>query len=350
MSSVASLIISTEPFIASEVGTTFEGSFENAIELVKATKDAGANAAKFIFWFPDEIMADREAIFSYNVPFYGPQTQNMYDMLEKLTLSLDAWKEVKACADEIGVEFFATVNSPSGIEWAEELGLRCYKLSSWDFNYKWLWEEVGKTRKPVIIDTGPVNTEELERSLEWLGHSRYMLVHNSHAAVFDEMNMMSIPYMKERFNCLVGYSSQGQDSDADLMAVALGAEFLEKRLTVAKDIEGHHQHLALRPHQFAEYVRQMRNAAKMMGQKDIIPSTVDLAGRKKWFRMWVASRDITVGERLSKSNLKEVRIHDCLDYYETDRDDVADMRASRLITAGEPITSANAWGPGREER
>jgi len=329
-----------KPFITAEVGTTFEGSFQAAMDLVKITKDAGADAVKFIFWFPDEIMVDRKYHYEYQNT-QGAQSENMYDMLQKLRLPLNEWKQVKQYADELGITFFATVNSPTGIEWVEELQLKWYKLSSWDFNYPWLWREIGKTGKPVIIDTGPVVIHELMESILWLGHDNYILVHTTHAKVSEQMNMRTIPYLKHLFNCPVGYSASGRGLTGDIMALALGADFLEKRVTTSLDVKGHHQHLALPPDMFKIYVSKMREVEVMLGVDTLIPSAGDLEQRKKWFRMWIAMEDIRVGEAVTTKNTREIRMLEQENCYEPNLYELNGVTAIKDIKKDTPISSDN---------
>lgn len=292
-------------FVIAETGVTCNYDMTISKELIDAVRAAGADAIKFIFWFPDEIMSDRTITYRYET-VTGPRSENMYAMLDKLRFSFAQWVELKRYADERGVIVFSTVNSPTGIEWAEKLSLEAYKLSSWDYNYVPLWRRIAALGKPMIIDTGPVNATEVAQALQLMkdaGNDQSVLVHCPHAERAAEVNMRSIPYMREAFNSIVGFSSKGQESEPDIMAVTLGASVLEKRLTMRRTLPGHHHILSLEPKEFADYVRMVRDVQASLGVLDLIPSSADLAERPRWFRHLVATRDVPRGTRLTDDML-----------------------------------------------
>jgi sialic acid synthase SpsE len=296
-------------FITSEVGVTCNYDLGLAKELIDVTADAGADAAKFIFWFPDEIMSDRGITYDYQTTS-GPKSENMYEMLSKLRFSLDQWHELKEHADKAGVILFSTVNSPSGIEWAEEIGLEAYKLSSWDFNHHPLWRRIAARGKPMIIDTGPVYTLDVAKVMALMqeeSNDQSLLVHCIHTKDPDEINMRAIPYMRKAFDSLVGYSSSDRESETDIMAVTLGSSYIEKRLTMDRNLPGHHHVLSMEPGEFKQYVTMIRDVQRSLGREMLLPSRNDLAERRKWFRHLVAARDIPAGTKLTEEMLEGKR-------------------------------------------
>ena len=296
-------------FIVAEAGVTCNYDLGITRELIDVVRDAGADAIKLIFWFPDEIMSDRGISYTYDT-VEGERSENMYQMLEALRFTLDEWFEVKRYADERGVTLFSTVNSPGGIEYAEKLGLLAYKLSSWDYNYAPLWRQIAALGKPMIMDTGPVTSLDVAKVLRIMqdaGNDQAVLVHCTHTDDSAELNMRTIPYLRNAFGCPVGYSAKGREWDTDIMAVTLGASFLEKRLTMSRRLPGHHHILSLEPSEFAEYVKRVRNAQAAQGVFDLIPSPADLQERGQWFRHLVARTDLRKGTRLTADMLEGKR-------------------------------------------
>lgn len=295
--------------VTAEVGVTCNYDMQISKELIDVVDETGADAAKFIFWFPEEIMSDKTILYAYQTTS-GERSENMWEMLQGLRFTLDEWRELKAYADNKDVILFATVNSPGGIEYAEAIGLEAYKLSSWDYNYHTLWRRIAALGKPMLIDTGPVNTLEVAKVMQLMkdaGNDQSVLVHCLHTSNHAQMNMRAIPYMKSAFNTLVGYSSKDRTDETDIMAIALGAVFLEKRLTMSRDLPGHHHILCKEPKPFEEYVKLMRHVQAARGVHDLRPSQVDLEERKKWFRHIVANRDIRKGTKLTVDMLEGKR-------------------------------------------
>ena len=296
-------------FITAEVGVTCNYDMQISKELIDVVHESGADAAKFIFWFPEEIMSDKSISYTYET-VSGTKSENMYQMLNKLRFTLDQWYELKAYADSKDVILFATVNSPSGIEYAEAIGLEAYKLSSWDFNYHPLWRKIAALGKPMLIDTGPVQTLDVAKVMQLMkdvGNDQSLLIHCIHTDNYAEMNMRTIPYMGKAFNTLVGYSSANRDSETDIMAVTMGSVYLEKRLTLSRDLPGHHHVLSLEPQEFQQYVKLIRNLQAALGVEDLRPSQGDLKERRKWFRHMVANRDIPAGTTLTADMLEGKR-------------------------------------------
>ncbi len=291
--------------IIAECGVTCNYDMETTKGLIDVVAEAGADAIKFIFWFPEEIMSDKTVEYEYETT-EGKKSENMYEMLSELKFTLKEWKEVKQYADRKGVILFSTVNSPSGIEYAEKLDLDAYKLSSWDYNHHPLWRDIASIGKPMLIDTGPVTNLEVAKVMNILkeeGNDEGVLVHCFHTDDHSEMNMRAIPYMRDAFDCLVGYSSKDYNDETDIMAVTMGACVLEKRLTLDRDDPEHHHAISKEPDEFKEYVELMRNVQAARGKFDLKPSDEDLEARQKWFRHLVADQEISAGTVLTEEML-----------------------------------------------
>lgn len=204
-------------------------------------------------------MSDKTITYTYET-MEGRKSENMFQMLDRLRFPLHDWIELKQYADSKNVILFATVNSPSGIEWAEKIGLEAYKLSSWDFNYHPLWRKIAALGKPMLIDTGPVDTLDVAKVMNLMlkeGNDSSVLIHCFHTDDPAKFNMRSISYMRDAFNTLVGYSSKDRSDETDIVAVALAACYMEKRLTLSRNLPGHHHVISKEPKEFEAYVKMI---------------------------------------------------------------------------------------------
>lgn len=300
-------------FISAEIGVTCNGDISLTKELIDAAKMAGADAVKLIFWFPEEIMKKNNKIYNYEIIKNNKKVfvkENMFEMLTKLKFSLEDWFQIKEYANKKKIILFSTVNSPSGLNYAKKLKLDAYKMSSWDFNYIPLWQEIKKVCKPIIIDTGPVFKSELSKVLSILKKNKkneILLVHCFHTEKLNEMNMLTIPYLRSKYNCNVGFSPSGKDIKQDIVATSLGAVYLEKRLTISRNLPGHHHILSLEPKEFFNYVKEIKNIKETLGHKDLIPSKADLEDRKLFFRHIAAKKKIKKGDILNKDLITFLR-------------------------------------------
>ncbi len=296
-------------FIVAECGVTCNYDMKITKELVDVVKESGADAIKLLLNFPEEVMSGKDDIYEYDT-VEGKKSENLFEMLDELRFNLDEWKEIKDYADNKGVVLFSTVSCPSAIHYARELNFELLKVSSWDYNYKWLWKTLAGLKRPVIMDTGPVNTFEIAKAVQWMNEENetdIILVHCFHTSNPKEMNMKSIPYLKTAFNCLTGYSARYFNDEMDYVAVALGAVFLEKRLTLSRSLPGHHQVLAKEPDEFIEYVKKMRDTHASLGVSKLNPSKGDIQERKRWFRHLVANKDIPAGTLMTSEMLEGKR-------------------------------------------
>ncbi len=309
-------------YIIAECGNQFNGDKETALKLIDATAEAGADAIKFIFWFPDEIMADKNTMYTYvknkhfsyisgtEVLEVEEVAEPMFDLLDKLRLTAGEWVKVRDYALRKGVAFMSTVLSPSGVELSNFLCMDAIKLSSWDYNFPDLWRMCAWQDTPIIADTGPVTEEEIARNLKVLkenGNPDVALLHCFHTTKPNAMNMLAIPYMIEKFACPVGYSATDFNDEMDIMAVSLGASILEKRLTLDRKGGVLHDAISKEPDEFKEYVEKMHSIKDALGERAIIPSDEDLEGKQKWFRRIVASEDIKKGDTVLRNMLEAKR-------------------------------------------
>ncbi len=292
-------------FIIAEVGNQFGGSLIKAKELAKAAKDTGADAVKYIFWFPDEIMADKTQMYSYETN-EGTKTEPMFDLLDRLRLPIWEWQQVKRYCDKIGIVMMATINSPGGFDYALDLGLPILKLSSWDWNFTELWQWCARTMLPVIADIGPATSAEFDRNLQIFREERnknLMLLHCFHTNLPEQMNMKMIASGP----CLAGYSATDANDDLDCMSVGLGACILEKRLTLSRKDGILHDAVSKEPCEFKDYVTRMQNLKLALGDGMWHPSDEDLRQRKLWFRRIVADTNIPEGVPILRTYLEAKR-------------------------------------------
>jgi sialic acid synthase SpsE len=289
-------------FIIAEIGVTCNYDMDITKELISAAAKAGADSVKFVLHFPDDLMSDPTVEYTYDT-VRGKVTENMFEMFDSLRFTLDEWKEIKAYADKENILLFASIEGQAGLDYAKELNFLLYKVGAWDLSDYPLWEKMSKLKEPIIIDVGTVYEDELKIVLDILKDNDVILLHDYHTPHHEEMNMLSIPYMKEQLGVRVGFSSPDSYDINDYLAIGLGARVIEKRLTLSHGLPGHHHIISKEPHEFAEWVGHIRNIEKSLGKMDIIPSAADLAHRKEYFKHICASEDIRAGEVITTEML-----------------------------------------------
>jgi len=292
-------------YIVVETGVTACGCLETAKELIYEAKVAEANAVKFQTIDCEGFMSDKSVKYRYETSS-GIQEENMFEMLKKHQFSPLELIELSRYAKSIGITFYLSVDSLRSVQWAEDANVSAYKIGSWDLRNYPLLEAVAKTGKPIQIDLGPAIMGEVVQILEFLekhGATEVMLVYCSHASSVEKINLNSIPYLKEMLGIPVGYSADSRDAKVDVMAVALGAELMEKRMTMNRDTVGHHHSKALDPIEFRKWVKNIRQAELVMGEKALKPSIEDLSMKCLYLTSIVADCNISEGEVITKDML-----------------------------------------------
>lgn len=296
-------------YIVVETGVTASGSLDIGKSMIDIAYECGADAIKFQTIDVDEFMSDRSVLFKYET-VEGIKEENMYEMLKKHQYTPSELIELSNHARRTGITFYLSVDTIRSVAWAEEAKVAAYKIGSWDLRNFPLLEAVAKTGKPIQIDLGPVVLGEIVQVLEFLeskGAREVMLVHCSHAEACGYLNLETISYLRDIFNIPIGYSADTREYIPDVMAIALGAKMIEKRLTMDCKTIGHHHIKALEPQEFMSWIGSIRKAEAALGVKGIKPSINDLKNKSVYFTSIVASRDIMEGELISPDMLKVKR-------------------------------------------
>ncbi len=299
-------------FIIAEVGNQFHGNLETSMKLVDVCLDAGADMIKFIYWVPDEIFTEqalKDVTVTYEIE-NGEKTEPIGDILDRLQMPYNDWWELRGYCLEKNMLMMASINCPSGIDLDRYINLDALKIDSWAWNFPDLWRWCLQQGKPVFADCGPVTLKEIAQNVQLTKeecNDQFVLMHCFHTPRYEAFNMRTIPYLKEKFGFPVGYASTDFNDETDIMAVALGADVLEKRITLDRCGGELHDAISKEPDEFKEYVETMRKLKTAVGEFNVIPSKEDLIARKKWFRRLVADTDIYKGETIRRDMMEAKR-------------------------------------------
>ena len=256
-------------YLIAEAGVNHNGDMELAKQLIIQAKAAGCDCIKFQTFQTEKIVtvhAQKADYQSQNTGTSGSQ----YEMLKRLELSFAQFKEIKKCCDTQEIDFMSTPFDEEAVDWLEELGVAQYKLSSGDLTNKRLLQYVARTGKPLILSTGMSTEEEIEEALTWIadiGKNPVTLLHctSNYPARYEDVNMNAMVSMKKRFHLPVGYSDHTPGTEVPVMAAALGAEVIEKHVTLSKRLQGPDHAASLDIQELSQMVKSIRNVEKAFG-------------------------------------------------------------------------------------
>jgi N,N'-diacetyllegionaminate synthase len=299
---------SERTLIIAEIGVNHNGSVELAKELIQSAKNCGADIVKFQTWITEEIVDVHAPKADYQIK--NDTSQSQFEMLKKLELSFKDFKELKAYAKKLDVEFLSTPDDEKSLNFlVDELGMELIKIGSGEVTNLPFLEKVGKKNLPVILSTGMSYLGEVETAYYTLlscGAKEVTLLHctSDYPASLCSVNLKAMQTLKTAFNCKIGYSDHTEGIEVSIAAVCLGAGIIEKHFTLDKNLPGPDHKASLQPEEFKLLVDQIRNVElSLSGDGRKIPSAGELATKAIVQRGIYAKTQIAIGEKISMENL-----------------------------------------------
>jgi N,N'-diacetyllegionaminate synthase len=296
-------------YIVLEAGPTHHG-LDSAKKLVKAAKDACANAVKFQFLSADRLMADRSVMFEYtylerdtegNERFVSTR-ERLYDILKRRELSRDEWKDLKRYCDKTGIPLFLTATYNDEVDiLVDELGLDSVKINSSDITEIGFIKYCASKGINIQLDTGNADIWEIERAViaaEQEGCKNIIIHHcpSGYPARLQSIHLNMIKTLKTMFpNYSIAFSDHSPGWEMDVAAVALGADMLEKTITLDRTIKSCEHSFSLEPEEAKRFVESIRELEVALGSaRRIIPHEI-MEKRKSTRRSPYALKDMDAG-------------------------------------------------------
>ena len=262
-------------FITFEAGPTHDG-LETARKLVELAAQAGADAIKFQILDPERLVADKKQLFSYEILLDRATgktetvSEPLYDILCRRVLTAAEWKKVKTHCEVMGIAFFATIGFEDEIVLLESIGCDSIKIASADVNHWPLIRKAARTGMCLQLDTGNASLGEVEAAVDVAraeGNEK-IIVHNcpsGYPARVESINLNIIPTLKRMFSCPVAFSDHTPGRDMDVAAVALGANLIEKTITLDRTTPSVEHMFSLEPGEMERFIHAIRDVETALG-------------------------------------------------------------------------------------
>lgn len=298
-------------YIIAEAGVNHDGELRRAKDLMRAARDAGADAVKFQIFSAERLVSADAPPCQYQ---RAAQTNSAYpasqrDILRRLELCPADWAELRTHADSLGIDFLATPFGLPDLLTLTSLRPPAIKIASPDIVNIPLLVAAATTHLPLIVSTGAATLAEVESAVRLIRRHRHqdrlVLMHcvSSYPTAPADARLACIQTLSTRFNVPVGFSDHTSEPTFSALAVAAGAVILEKHLTLSHKSEGPDHFFSLEPHQFAQYVRAAQDARTTLGSGAIQPSTDEDEVRRLARGSVVAVRGIRAGHTLEPDDL-----------------------------------------------
>ncbi|MBZ0156310.1 MAG: N-acetylneuraminate synthase family protein [Alphaproteobacteria bacterium] len=315
--------LDTAVFIIAEIGANHEGNFDDAVRLIRAAKEAGADAVKFQTYRADRIVAWTE-------------TQR-FQHFRRLELTDDEFRRLAAIAEQEDIIFLSTPFDLQSADLLDSL-VPAFKIASGDLTYHPLLRHVASKGKPVLLSTGMADEEEIESALRVIeneGNREVVLLHcvSSYPTPPEEANLRAIKSLAERFGRPSGYSDHTLGILACVASAALGARVIEKHFTLDKTRATFRDHqLSADPDDLKALVTQVREVEKILGNGALAPGKTEEGNVSSMRRSIAALVNIPAGTVLDRGMLTFLRPGTGIATEKIDR--IIGIRARRDIPQG----------------
>ncbi len=297
-------------YVIAELSANHHQEFDQALEIVRAAKDAGADAIKLQTYTPDTMTiaaAGREFQIEGTI-WHG---RNLYELYGEAHMPWDWQPRLKQAANDLGLDLFSTPFDASAVEFLEKMDVPAYKLASFELVDIPLIRKMASTGKPLIMSTGMATLEEIDEAVQAArdaGTEEIALLKctSAYPAAPEEMNLRTIPELSRRLDVPVGLSDHTLGIAVPIAAVALGACIVEKHITSSRAIPGPDSAFSLEPAEFKAMVEAVRTAEKALGEVKFGASQKENT-EKIFRRSLYVVREMKSGEIFTAENVRSIR-------------------------------------------
>ena len=312
--------------IVGEIGNNHEGCFETAKKLINMAAKAGVDAVKFQTYKTEK--------------FISIDDRKNFKKFKKFELSFSQFRKLKSYANQKKLLF---ISSALDLESANFLikNSDAIKVASSDNDFSLLYRKILKSKKPLIISTGFLNSNDINnliRRLIKIRRSDITVLHcvSCYPTEKKEVNLLSIRYMKNNFGVEYGYSDHTIGVEACLCAASLGARIIEKHITLDKDFSNFRDHkLSSDYNELRELVKQIRKIELILGNKfkkiQKGENRILKAVRRKPF----ASKKIKKNDKFTEKNLNFLR--SSISFKKTDINKLINKKSKKIFRINQMI-------------
>ena len=303
---------SQKPFIIAEMSGNHNQSLVRALKIVEAASKSGAHALKLQTYTADTMTLDKNKgeffIGDKKSLWYG---KSLYDLYKMAHTPWEWHKPIMKKANELGMLCFSTPFDDTAVDFLEELNMPAYKIASFENTHLPLIKKVASTGKPMIISTGMASIAELDetvRTVRDAGCKQFVLLKctSTYPAPPENSNVLTIPHMRELFNCEVGLSDHTMSVGAAVAAVAHGATVIEKHFTLHRADGGVDSAFSLEPEEMKSLVNETERAWLSLGKVTYGPTEAE-KGSLTFRRSLYIAKDMKKGDVLNDENLRIIR-------------------------------------------
>jgi N-acetylneuraminate synthase len=300
------------PFIIAEMSGNHNQSLERALEIADAASKASVDAIKLQTYTADTLtIAMNKDEFLINDPeslWYG---KSFYELYQEAHTPWEWHQPIFDRCKKLGLICFSTPFDETAVDFLESLNVPAYKVASFENNHLPLIRKIAQTGKPMFISTGMASQAELDEAVNTArnsGCNNLILLKctSSYPASPENTNLLTIPHMRDLFDCQVGLSDHTLGIGCAVASVALGATVIEKHFTLSRADGGVDAVFSLEPAEMKTLVNESKSAWEALGKINYGPSDKE-KGSLVFRRSIYIVEDMHEEDVFTRENLKIIR-------------------------------------------
>lgn len=298
------------PYVIAELSANHNGSLDQALKIIDAAKELGADALKIQTYRADTMTINCD----------GPEFQirgglwdgyNLYKLYEWAYTPWEWHETLFAHARKLQITMFSTPFDNTAVDLLEDLGAPAYKIASFEAVDLPLIRYVASMRKPMIISTGMANLDEITEAVHAAregGCEELALLHcvSAYPAPAADYNLATMVDLSRRFDVPVGLSDHTLDNTTAITSAALGASVIEKHFTLDRNGGGADDSFSLEPPEFLALCRDARASWEAVGSVDYGLKSSERANTV-FRRSLYAVQDIPQGTVITTKHVRSIR-------------------------------------------
>ena len=268
-------------YIIAEIGINHNGNLNMAKKLIDGAVFAGCDAVKFQKRTP-ELSTPMD---QWNLERDTPWGRMTYiDYRRKIEFGLNEYAQIDLYCKQKGIHWFASAWDECAVDFIEQFGTVAFKVASATITDLELLRKIKSTGKPVMLSTGMSSMNEIEEAIELLDKDNLLLAQStsSYPCKVNELNLLVIRSFQEKYpNIPIGYSGHETGLAPTYAAVAIGASFVERHITLDRSMWGTDQSASVEIQGMFRLVKDIRDIEKAMGDGQKIVYESEKPARKK---------------------------------------------------------------------
>lgn len=267
-------------YIIAEIGINHNGDIQIAKQLMDVAVETGCDAVKFQKRTPEICVPEEQKSIPRETPW---GTMTYFEYKKRIEFEQKEFEQIDAYAKKIGIDWFASPWDVPSVDFLENFNVPCQKIASACLTDSDLLTAINKTKTTTILSTGMSSMQEIDKAVSLLNTVPLAIAQatSTYPAEASELNLRAIQTFADKYKVPVGYSGHERGLQVTIAAVALGATFIERHITLDRSMWGTDHSASLEPEGLKKLVRDIRiiELALGDGKKKVYDSEIPIRAK-----------------------------------------------------------------------